>query len=68
MSRSQQPNRAGDKVGYDTLVAALAARHGIAKSRGKRFAKLRPYKGPDGRWYLTKMTKGQLKPPSNYGS
>ena len=65
MSRSQQPNRAGDKTGYDTLVAALAARHVAAKTRGKRFAKLRPYKGIDGRWYLTKMSKGQLKPVTN---
>lgn len=65
MSRSQQPFKAGDKTGYSTLVEALAARHRISKTRGKRFAKLRPYKGPDGQWYLTKMTKGQIKPPKD---
>jgi len=62
MSRSQQTNRSGDKIAYESLVAALAARYRIAKVRGKRFAKLRPYKGEDGMWYLTKMSKGQLKP------
>jgi hypothetical protein len=53
-------NRVREKDGYDSLSEALAARSSIARKRGKRFKSLRPYQ-ENGRWYLTKMGKGQAK-------
>lgn len=52
--------RVREKDGYDSLGEALAARSSIARKRGKRFKNLRPYQ-VNGRWYLTKMGKGQAK-------
>ena len=46
------PPRAGNPLGYQTLVAALAARHYIKKAYGTRAAaKLVPCER-NGRWFL----------------
>lgn len=52
--------RVREKSGYGTLAEALAARSSIARKRGGRFKNLRPYTS-GGRWYLTKMSKGQMR-------
>jgi hypothetical protein len=52
--------RVREKDGYDSLGEALAARSSLARKRGKRFKTLRPYQ-VNGRWFLTKMGKGQAK-------
>lgn len=52
--------RSKPKTEYSTLAEALAARSSLARKRGKRFKRLRPYKSA-GSWFLTKMRKGQVR-------
>jgi hypothetical protein len=53
-------SREKSKTEYTTLAQALAARSSMARKRGKRHKRLRPYKvGPS--WFLTKMRKGQAR-------
>jgi len=47
------------KIHYATLADALRARSSMARKRGRRCKRLRPYK-VQGEWFLTKMTKGQV--------
>ena len=54
-------SRAKDKIEYPTLVKALAARSSMARKRGKRHKRLRPYKVGPSSWCLTKMRKGQVR-------
>ena len=48
------------KIHYATLADALRARSSMARQRGRRCKRLRPYK-VQGEWFLTKMTKGQVR-------
>ena len=65
-SRSGSPpdlwvsRREKDKIEYRSLAKALAARSSMARKRGKRFRRLRPYKIGSS-WLLTKMSKGQVR-------
>jgi hypothetical protein len=52
--------RAKEKVPYKTLAEALTARSSLTRKRGARFRHLRPYK-IHGVWFLTKMSKGQVR-------
>lgn len=53
-------SREKDKIEYRSLAKALAARSSMARKRGKRHKRLRPYRvGPS--WFLTKMSKGQVR-------
>ena len=54
-------SREKDKIEYPTLVKALAARSSMARKRGKRHKRLRPYKVGPSSWCLTKMRKGQVR-------
>jgi hypothetical protein len=51
-------NRVHEKAAFTTLAEALHARSSMARRRGKRWRRLRPYQ-VNSSWYLTKMTKGQ---------
>ena len=53
-------SREKDKIEYPTLVKALAARSSMARKRGKRHKRLRPYRVGSS-WLLTKMSKGQVR-------
>lgn len=53
-------SREKSKIEYSTLAEALAARSSMARKRGKRFRRLRPYRVGSS-WLLTKMTKGQVR-------
>ncbi|MEY4298852.1 MAG: hypothetical protein RIR25_88 [Verrucomicrobiota bacterium] len=53
-------SREKDKIEYRTLAKALAARSRMTRKRGARFRHLRPYK-IHGVWFLTKMSKGQVR-------
>lgn len=57
---SRGAGRAKSKAEYPTLVAALAARSRMARKRGKRFRRLRPYRIGSS-WLLTSMSKGQVR-------
>jgi hypothetical protein len=52
--------RAKAKIHYPTLAEALQARSSMARKRGRRCKRLRPYQ-VRGEWFLTKMTKGQVR-------
>lgn len=54
-------SREKDKIEYPSLVKALAARSSMARKRGKRHKRLRPYKVGPSSWCLTKMRKGQVR-------
>jgi hypothetical protein len=53
-------SREKDKIEYPTLVKALAAQSSMARKRGKRHKRLRPYRVGSS-WLLTKMSKGQAR-------